>query len=120
MATLRSEERDRTRATLARLAKEDLVERIPELMGRFGSSEDAEEVTFAEFVTMVFETEKEKRRAEIEKLQTSTDAPILNALDYVAVCALTTALAYPVTRFVEPKVAAWLKSRFAAASPELL
>ena len=58
--------------------------------------------------------------AEIEKLQTSPDAPILNALDYLAVCALTTALAYPVTRFVEPKVAAWLKSRFAAASPELL
>ena len=58
--------------------------------------------------------------AEIEKLQTSADAPILNALDYLAVCALTTALAYPVTRFVEPKVAAWLKSRFAAASPELL
>ena len=52
--------------------------------------------------------------------QTSVDAPILNALDYLAVCALTTALAYPVTRFVEPKVAAWLKSRFAAASPELL
>ena len=53
----------------ADMDKEDLVERIPELMGRFGSSEDAEEVTFAEFVTMVFETEKEKRRAEMKRAE---------------------------------------------------
>ena len=53
----------------ADMDKEDLIERIPELMGRFGSSEDAEEVTFAEFVTMVFETEKEKRRAEMKRAE---------------------------------------------------
>ena len=47
--------------------------------------------------------------SEIERMQPSADAPLLNALDYFAVCALTTAVAYPVTRFVEPRVAAWLE-----------
>ena len=55
-----------------------------------------------------------KWEAEYERLQASTDATVLNKLDYCAVVLLTTALAYPVTRWIEPRVASWLKARVEA------
>ena len=51
--------------------KDELIDKVPELLTRFGAGEGAEEVTFAEFVTMVFETEKETRRAEAKAEDTA-------------------------------------------------
>ena len=44
------------------------------------------------------------------------DSSALNALDYGAVVLLCTALAYPVTRWIEPRVAAWLRARVEGAT----
>jgi len=41
----------------------------------------------------------------------------LDARDYGVVVAATVALAYPVTRWVEPPVARWLQSRVEPAPP---
>ena len=54
--------------------------------------------------------------AELELLMASADASALNALDYGAVVLLCTALAYPVTRWIEPRVAAWLRARVEGAT----
>ena len=54
---------------------------------------------------------------EYERLQASADAPPLNACDYAAVVLLSTALAYPVTHWIEPRVAAWLKARIEPPPP---
>ena len=55
--------------------------------------------------------------SEYERLEASVDAPALDVLDYAAVVLLCTGLAYPVTRWVEPRVAAWLKARVGPQSP---
>ena len=59
---------------------------------------------------------------EWERLQASADASALGRLDYVAIVLLSAALAYPVTRWVEPSVAIWLKARTAMepAPPSML
>ena len=48
---------------------------------------------------------------EFETLQASPTADVLDATDYALVVVLCAALAYPVTRWVEPRVAAWLEGR---------
>tara|TARA_B110001452_G_scaffold220860_1_gene193214 strand:+ start:774 stop:2294 length:1521 start_codon:yes stop_codon:yes gene_type:complete len=48
---------------------------------------------------------------ETEALIASRDASALDAADYGRVVLLSTALAYPVTRWVEPRVATWLRAR---------
>ena len=55
--------------------------------------------------------DKDWHTAEWERLQASADATPLDARDYVAVVLLSAALAYPVTYFVEPRIAAWLRAR---------
>ena len=49
--------------------------------------------------------------SEWELLQASEDASSLTKQDYFAVVLLTTLLAVPVTRWIEPPVAAWLRAR---------
>ena len=65
-------------------------------------------------VTVYVSVCDKKWEAEYERLQASTDATPLNKRDYCAVVLLTTALAYPVTRWIEPRVASWLKARVEA------
>ena len=48
---------------------------------------------------------------EIELLQASPNAEALNAMDWVAVVLICTGLAYPVTHWIEPRVATWLRAR---------
>ena len=48
--------------------------------------------------------------AEFERLQASSDATALDARDYVCVVLLSIALAYPVTRWIEPLVAKWFEA----------
>ena len=55
--------------------------------------------------------------AEMERLQVSHRSAPLDARDYCAVVLCTTALAYPVTRWLEPRVASWLRTRVLAAPP---
>lgn len=57
-----------------------------------------------------------KWQSELELLMASADASALDALDYGAVVLLCTALAYPVTRWIEPRVAAWLRARVEGAT----
>lgn len=54
---------------------------------------------------------------ELESLYASADAAPLNAFDYFAVVLLSTALAYPATHWIEPRVAAWVQARVEAPSP---
>ena len=58
--------------------------------------------------------------AEYERLEAYQGAPHLDALDYAAVVLLSTALAYPVTVYVEPRVAAWVRSRVEAPAERAL
>ena len=60
---------------------------------------------------------KKRWEAEYERLQATADAPALNALDYVAVVFLSTALAYPATYWIEPRVASWLRARVGVVPP---
>lgn len=48
---------------------------------------------------------------EIELLQASPSAEALNVMDWVAVVLICTGLAYPVTHWIEPRVATWLRAR---------
>jgi len=48
---------------------------------------------------------------ESEMLQASEGATALNAYDYGATVFLSITLAYPVTRWIEPRVAVWFKAR---------
>lgn len=55
---------------------------------------------------------------EYERLQASADATVLDSIDYCAVVLLSTVLAYPVTHWLEPRVAAWLRTRVEPAREE--
>ena len=57
---------------------------------------------------------------ENEALIASSNASALDALDYACVVMLSTGLAYPVTRWVEPRVATWLTAYVEAPSSSLL
>jgi len=58
-----------------------------------------------------------KWEAEFELLQASNEASALNRIDYGAVVLLSIALAYPVTCWIEPRVAMWFKARVEPPPP---
>jgi peptidoglycan/LPS O-acetylase OafA/YrhL len=68
-------------------------------------------------VTLYVFAFNKKWSTEWELLQSSEDASALNPLDYGAVVLLVTALAYPVTHWIEPRVATWLKARVETPMP---